>query len=334
MPTDHSPQDRLAGLAPVGPPEPRPGSAGRSAGASADQASSPEQSRRSRRWAPGADAADDGAPAVRARALAAATSAYAATYGHPLEHPTASGPVRWGTSTRTALLVAAALALVGGGVVVHTLAGAPAAVVVAKDVDPAAPVPPGAGGTDPEGAPPGSGATVTLPPGPGEARAALDEAPGTAGEDAPRLLVHVVGRVHEPGVVELPAGARVVDAVAAAGGATTEADLSALNLARPVVDGEQVLVPRPGELVPEPPGPPPGDVAAGAAAATAGGGLVDVNRAGPGELEALPGIGPVLAERIVADRQEHGPFASVDDLQRVRGIGPSLLADLRDRATA
>jgi competence protein ComEA len=127
-------------------------------------------------------------------------------------------------------------------------------------------------------------------------------------------------------------GARVLDAVAAAGGATAEADLSLLNLARPVVDGEQVLVPRPGEEVPSPP-------AGGAPAASPGqapgapGARVDVNRATAAELETLPGIGPVLAARIVAHRDERGPFTSVDDLQSVRGVGPSLLADLRDLVT-
>lgn len=334
MPTDRSPQDRLAGLAPGGPPSsPPPGARQGRAG----PASAPGTRRASREPASGTGTADDGAPAVRARALAAATSAYAATYGHPLEHPTTSGPVRWGTSARTALLVAAALALVGGGVVVRALVGAPAAVVVAEDVEPAAPARETPGQPGPEGAGvPVAGSAGAPMPGPGEASGpATGAGSGPVGDDAPVVLVHVVGSVHAPGVVELSAGARVVDAVAAAGGATTEADLSALNLARPVVDGEQVLVPRPGEVVPEPPAPPPVDAAAGAGGGGSadGPGLVDVNRAGAGELEALPGIGPVLAQRIVADREERGPFASVDDLQRVRGIGPSLLADLRDRVT-
>lgn len=286
MPTDRSPQDRLEGLAPV-------------PGQSADDA---------------AHGADDAA-AVRARALAAATSAYAATYGHPLEHPT-SGPVRWGTSARAALVVAGALALVGGGVVVHVLAGAPADVVVAEDVVPRAPTTPQAAGP-------------TTP------QAAIADDPDTAAGvgEAGAVLVHVVGSVHAPGVVELPAGARVVDAVAAAGGATAEADLSALNLARPVVDGEQVRVPRPGEEPAVPIGGAAAGEAPGPAGEAPGAGPVDVNRATAAELEALPGIGPVLAARIVAHREEHGPFAAVDDLQGVRGVGPSLLADLRERVT-
>ncbi|MBC7291047.1 MAG: ComEA family DNA-binding protein [Actinotalea sp.] len=240
--------------------------------------------------------------------MAAATSAYAATYGHPLEHATTGGPVRWGTSARTALLVAGALALVGAGVVVHALTQAPAAVVLAE---PAVPEPPA------DAAPQPTDATD-----PTEATEPVDDAARTAGQV---VLVHVVGRVHQPGVVELPAGSRVVDAVTAAGGATTEADLSGLNLARPVVDGEQVVVPRPGEDV------PPVDVAGPAPPGAPGpaSGVTDLNRASVAELEALPGIGPVLASRIVAHRDQHGPFASVDDLQAVRGIGPALLADLR-----
>jgi competence protein ComEA len=307
VPTDRSPQDRLAGLVPASAP--------RAAGAPEGGGGRPGQVAETRPVplvdAPAATTSDDDAAAVRSRALAAATSAYAATYGHPLEHPTTSGPVRWGTSARAALAVAGALALVGGGVVVHVLAGAPASVLVAEDVVPAAPAP----------------AAPAEPPTGDAATAAADVAPGD-------VLVHVVGSVHAPGVVELPAGARVVDAVAAAGGATAEADLSALNLARPVVDGEQVLVPRPGEVPPLPAGGLPAGGAASGPAETAGPVLVDVNRATAGELEALPGIGPVLAERIVAHREEHGPFAAVDDLQGVRGIGPSLLADLRELVTA
>lgn len=262
------------------------------------------------------------AAAVRQRALAAATSAYAATYGHPLEHSTGTGPVRWGTSARTAVVVASTLALLACGVVIHTLAGAPGAVVVAGPVSPA---PPTAGGG---AVPAGDHEPVPAPDG--------DGSPGghapPADHEIDVVLVHVVGRVHEPGVVELPAGSRVVDAVTAAGGPTAEADLSLLNLARPVVDGEQVLVPRPGEQV------PPEASGAGTVPASPGGpgrpgDVLDVNRATAAELEALPGIGPVLAARIVAHRDQQGAFGSVDDLQAVRGIGPSLLADLRDRVT-
>ncbi|KZM76607.1 competence protein ComEA [Cellulosimicrobium sp. I38E] len=135
--------------------------------------------------------------------------------------------------------------------------------------------------------------------------------------------MHVVGQVAAPGLVTVAADARVADALEAAGGATAEADLAALNLARTVTDGEQIVVPRPGEAVPAA-GP-----AAPAAGATAGG-AVDLNAADATALDALPGIGPVLAERIVAWRDENGPFTTVDELGEVSGIGPAVLADVRD----
>lgn len=143
------------------------------------------------------------------------------------------------------------------------------------------------------------------------------------------VLVHVVGQVRRPGVVRLAAGARVQDAVAAAGGATARADLAALNLARPVQDGEQVVVPRPGQVVAGASGPAP--AAPGAAAATGGpvGAPVDLNAATPDQLDALPGIGPVLAGRIVDYRSQHGRFTSVDELGDVSGIGDALLERLR-----
>ena len=128
------------------------------------------------------------------------------------------------------------------------------------------------------------------------------------------VLVHVVGEVAEPGLVELPAGARVAEAVEAAGGASRKADLAALNLARPVEDGEQVHVPRRGEQA--------------GAAPTAADPRLDLNSADAASLEALPGIGPVLAERILAWRAEHGRFRSVEELQEVAGIGPKLFAQL------
>lgn len=134
------------------------------------------------------------------------------------------------------------------------------------------------------------------------------------------VVVAVSGKVRRPGLVRLPAGSRVDDAVRAAGGAVGGADLGILNLARRLVDGEQVLV---GV------GPPPG-AAPGAAAA---GGLLDLNTASASDLDALPGIGPVLAQRIVDWRTEHGRFASVDQLREVTGIGESKYADLESKVT-
>ncbi|TKR21919.1 ComEA family DNA-binding protein [Cellulomonas hominis] len=142
--------------------------------------------------------------------------------------------------------------------------------------------------------------------------------------------MHVVGEVASPGVVPMPAGSRVADAVAAAGGALPGADLTALNLAAVVQDGAQIRVPAPGEepvVVDEAGG---GAGAGGGGPAGAAGGAVDVNTAGGAELQTLPGIGPVLAERIVAWREANGPFASVDALLDVSGIGPAVLGQIRD----
>ncbi|WP_159448712.1 ComEA family DNA-binding protein [Demequina sp. NBRC 110053] len=129
------------------------------------------------------------------------------------------------------------------------------------------------------------------------------------GAEAPDavLVLQVSGAVAAPGLVEVAAGSRVADAVEAAGGLTADADLGAVNLAREAVDGEHVRVLAMGE-------------------ASEADGLVRLNSAGPSELEALPGVGPVLAQRIAADRDANGPFASLDDVQRVSGVGPALVA--------
>ncbi|AZS40302.1 ComE operon protein 1 [Microbacterium oxydans] len=134
------------------------------------------------------------------------------------------------------------------------------------------------------------------------------------------LYVHVLGSVERPGLYVLDLDARVVDAVAAAGGTTTDADLSAVNLARVVEDGEQIVVPATGAMTDAPDGAaaPPGDA------------RIDLNTADQAALETLPRIGPALAERIVAWREENGRFASIDDLLAVPGIGEKLLEGLRD----
>ena len=159
---------------------------------------------------------------------------------------------------------------------------------------------------------------------------------GAAAEAAPpgTVVVHVVGQVLEPGVVELDAGARVADAVQAAGGLTGEADTARVNLARTLVDGEQVVVPRPGEELPADTGPPPesgSDGAATGSRASAGGGdqPLDLNAATAADLEALPGIGPVLSERVVEWRDQHGRFSSVEELREVSGIGDAMMQRLR-----
>jgi len=146
------------------------------------------------------------------------------------------------------------------------------------------------------------------------------------------LVVHVVGAVRRPGLLRLRDGARVADAVARAGGATPRADLSALNLAAPLVDGVQVLVParaRPGAV------DAPGEEApAGSGSPFAGAaGKPSLANATLEELDALPGVGPITAQKILDYRSEHGPFRSVDDLDAIPGIGPARIEQLRDLVT-
>jgi competence protein ComEA len=145
------------------------------------------------------------------------------------------------------------------------------------------------------------------------------------------LLLHVVGAVRAAGVVELAPGARVRDAVAAAGGAADDADLERMNLAAPVADGQRIAVPRIGEPLPA---PAAGDGApVDAADPEAASGPLNINAATAAELEQLPGIGPTLAEAIVREREKRGRFDSVEDLKQVRGIGEGRFADIRDLVT-
>lgn len=153
---------------------------------------------------------------------------------------------------------------------------------------------------------------------------------GSGSTPVPQIKVDIVGAVRHPGVVGLPDGARVEDALAKAGGALSGADLAQLNLARRVVDGEQVRVPRPGETVAPPPAP--ASRPAGAAAVGAGGpraGPINLNSATLADLDTLSGVGPVLAQRIIDWRTANGRFSSVDELGEVSGIGDKLLERLR-----
>jgi competence protein ComEA len=133
-----------------------------------------------------------------------------------------------------------------------------------------------------------------------------------------QLVVDVAGEVRRPGLVHLPAGARVADALTAAGGVTAKADGALVNLAAPLADGEQVVVPARGS--------------AGAGASVGPGSQsapVDLNTATPEQLDVLPGIGPATAAKIVAFRQAHGPFRSVEELDAVPGIGPARIEQLK-----
>jgi competence protein ComEA len=162
--------------------------------------------------------------------------------------------------------------------------------------------------------------------------------PGASQGARSLVVVHVVGAVRRPGLLRLREGARVADAVARAGGATRGADLAAVNLAAPVVDGVQILVPRkvPAAVSSEATGSVGGSGAgtpgAGGAAAGAGGKL-SLATATAEELDELPGVGPVTAQQILDYRSQHGPFRSVDDLDAVPGIGPTRVEQLRELVT-
>ena len=176
------------------------------------------------------------------------------------------------------------------------------------------------------------------------------------------IRVHVIGRVNDPGVHEISANGRIIDAIDAAGGMASGAHPGSLNMAQPVCDGCQILIPASGngKVIapsgvqggggspggqPAPSGAPGGSGAlAGAAAAPgvvngaaatqggpASGDLVDLNTATVEQLQTIDGVGPVMAERIFTWRQEHGRFTSVDELQEIDGIGPKKFAKLKDR---
>ncbi len=277
---------------------------------------------------------DDLVARLRARrSTSGVAAAYAAAHGHPADPRAEQGARRWALTGTTAVvavvavlllgIAAAALSMRGGGVE----ALAPVAEKGLGDGSASAPAADGEG--DPAAPPEAEvpGAASGAPSG---------EAPGGG------LLVHVVGEVARPGLVTLADGARVADAVEAAGGVTRKGDLTAVNLARTVVDGEQLYVPKPGEPVPGG-GAGPGTAGSAASGAGAGGaapgaagggsgGTVDINAADAVGLEELPGVGPSIARAIVEWRETNGAFASVDELDDVPGIGPATLDELRDSA--
>jgi competence protein ComEA len=189
-----------------------------------------------------------------------------------------------------------------------------------------------AGATSPVAAPTVEpvGATASAPDAPAVA------GPGPTGitPGRPPVFVHVTGKVRRPGVVELAAGSRVIDAVEKAGGARDGVRLGTLNLARPVVDGEQIVVGKPAAVAAAPvpvgavPTSPPS-----VGTTSVPGSLVNINTADQLQLEELPGVGPVTATAIIEWRTEHGGFSTVDELLEVSGIGEVTLGELRDLVT-
>lgn len=159
---------------------------------------------------------------------------------------------------------------------------------------------------------------VPLPEAPASAAPADTAGPANPPDPAPDVVVHVTGQVGQPGLVRLPAGSRVADAIEAAGGLTRARAADTVNLARVLTDGEQVLVgiesPTPGGVGPT--GSPTPTV-------------LDLNTSTAEQLDALPGVGPVIAGRIVAWRATNGPFRSVEELGEVAGIGESILGQVR-----
>lgn len=146
-------------------------------------------------------------------------------------------------------------------------------------------------------------------------------------QQEPQIFVHVLGAVKTPGVYQLSADSRVIDAITAAGGASEEAELASVNLARTLSDGEQLIVLRVGE---DPPANSAGGSGTGGAGSPA---KINLNQADSQQLQELPGVGPATAERIINWRQSNGNFASVDELIAVPGIGPKTLAEIREHAT-
>ncbi len=222
---------------------------------------------------------------------------------------------RWRTGVRVAVLLGV-LGLVLGGWFWWDVAASSPQVTPLSDVrSPEGSAQPDDGAAAPQG---GSGE----PPG---------GVPASGGTPGAKIVVHVAGAVNAAGVVELPQGSRVHEAIAAAGGSTAAADLNRLNLAAVLADGQKIHVPEVGEAVDEAAGVPSDGPAAGgtgSGGAAGGGARIDLNSATAEELGGLPRVGPVLAQRIVDWRKEHGRFSTVEELDAVDGVGPKMLETL------
>lgn len=174
----------------------------------------------------------------------------------------------------------------------------------------------------------GQGSDVEVPaPHTTSSASGAGEASEQIAGDGGELFVHVSGAVVSPGLVTLAAGARVVDAIAAAGGLAPDGDPAGVNLARLVSDGEQLVVPKEGEV------PPAAPTGSGGGSGAAGTGLVNINTAGQTELETLPRVGPALAQRILDWRAANGRFSAPTDLLKVAGIGDKVFDGLKDRVS-
>jgi competence protein ComEA len=237
-------------------------------------------------------------------------------------------PVETPASVRGARWEAARPALVGLVVVIVSVAAVLGVRLLSARADarPRDVAPALTGATSSAGA---AGLTTRSQPVFGDAAGATAGSTTGAAGGTGRLRVHVVGRVRHPEVVVLAAGSRVEDAVRAAGGFAPGADQGAVNLARLLVDGEQIRVPVPGEVVT----PAGGSGSGGTSGAGGGTGKVSLNAADASALDSLPGVGEVLAGRIVAWRREHGRFSTVEELGEVSGIGEKLLAQLTPLVT-
>ena len=262
---------------------------------------------------------DDGGPSFEYRGTDGGEKGSRALTGEgPAKAPVDVGPaVRWRLSFRLGVLLGVLAVAAGAWFWWQAESGRP-------EVLPLSGVSPGT--ADPTAADSASGEKDSG----GGSRAGPE--PDTQ-ESAPsgRVVVHVAGSVLRPGVVKLPAGSRVHEAVAAAGGAGPGADLNRLNLAVVVEDGQKIHVPQRGEPLPagsgDPAGPAAGDSPDGTAGGPAGS-KINLNTAGVEELDGLPKVGPVLAQRIVDWREEHGLFKAVEDLDAIDGVGPKMLEAL------
>ncbi len=244
-----------------------------------------------------------------------ARAIYESAHGNPIADD-ARG-MRWALSPRSAIIAGVVVLLCG--VVLLVALKPPAGSVVGMDPDSFGAAERSGAVEDPAI---GVDADASASPASGLEGAGFDS--GWQGDSgAAVVVVDVAGHVAVPGLRELPAGSRVADAIAAAGGALADAAADGPNLARILVDGEQVYVPGVDDDATDVAGP----------GVTPAHGKINVNRSDAAGLEALPGVGPVLAQRIEEYREEHGPFASIDDLDAVSGIGPALLAQLAKEAT-